>query len=261
MCFSRGLFFPGNWYKVTKLETRNSTGPWGEKDFIMSRTPRNTLLEIFLAPLAYFLVRSYLLLVRIRVLNEDTVLQYLQTGRKAIGAIWHQRFFGVIGYARKFSKFSPSAMISMSRDGEWIAQVALRLGIRPVRGSSTRGGKEALAAMVRDLAQNQVAIHGVDGPQGPKGEVKAGLIRMAQLSGAAIIPIYISVDRAWITRSWDRFLIPKPFSRILVRFGEPVFVPENMESETFEATRLDVEKKMIQGHAQDDLNWGWERPL
>lgn len=227
----------------------------------MSRTPRNTLLEIFLAPLAYFLVRSYLLLVRIRVLNEDTVLQYLQTGRKAIGAIWHQRFFGVIGYARKFSKFSPSAMISMSRDGEWIAQVALRLGIRPVRGSSTRGGKEALAAMVQDLAQNQVAIHGVDGPQGPKGEVKAGLIRMAQLSGAAIIPIYISVDRAWITRSWDRFLIPKPFSRILVRFGEPVFVPENMESETFEATRLEVEKKMIQGHAQDDLNWGWERPL
>jgi lysophospholipid acyltransferase (LPLAT)-like uncharacterized protein len=218
-------------------------------------------VKIFLAPLAYFLLRLYLSTITVRTLHEDALLQFLESGRKGIGAIWHQRFFGVIGYAKKFSKFSPSVMISMSRDGEWIAQVAQRLGFRPVRGSSSRGGKEALAAMVQDLAQNQVAVHAVDGPQGPKGVVKAGLIRLAQLSPAAIVPIYISVDRAWINHSWDRFLIPKPFSRVLVRFGEPIDVPEQMDAEAFEALRQEVERKMLEGHAQDDLNWGWEKPL
>jgi lysophospholipid acyltransferase (LPLAT)-like uncharacterized protein len=142
-----------------------------------------------------------------------------------------------------------------------IAQIAMRLGFRPVRGSSSRGGKEALAAIIEDLALNPFAVHAVDGPQGPKGVVKAGLIRMAQLSRAAIFPVYISVDRAWITHSWDRFLIPKPFSRILIRWEDPIFVAEDMDSATFEAIRLDLESKMVQGYAQDDRNWGWERPL
>ena len=220
-----------------------------------------TLLKVILAPLAYFLLRLYLSLIRVRTLHEDVLLQFLQTGRKAVGAVWHQRFLGVLGYVTKFSYLSLSIMISMSRDGDWIAPVVKWLGLRPVRGSSTRGGKEALAVMVQDLAQNQAALHIVDGPRGPKAVIKAGLIRLAQLSKAAIIPVYISVDRAWVTRSWDRFLIPKPFSRVLVRFGKPIDVPEQMDSEAFESLRREVEKKMIDGHAQDDLNFEWEKPL
>jgi len=227
----------------------------------MSRTPRNTLLKIFLAPLAYFLLRLYLSLIRVRTLHEDVLLQFLESGRKGVAAVWHQRFVGVLGYVRKFKYLSLSVMISMSQDGDWIAPVVRWLGLRPVRGSSTRGGKEALAAMVQDLAQNQAAVHIVDGPLGPKGVVKAGLIRLSQLSGAAILPIYISVDRAWVTRSWDRCLIPKPFSQVLVRFGQPIEVSEQMDSEAFEALRLEVEKKMTEGHAQDDRNFGWEKPI
>ena len=227
----------------------------------MSGTPRNTLLKIFIAPLVYFLLRLYLSMIRVRARHEDTLLQFLQSGRKGVGAVWHQRFLGVLGYVRKFRYLSLSIMISKSRDGDWIAPVVQWLGLRPVRGSSTRGGKEAMAAMVQDLAQNQAALHIVDGPQGPKAEIKAGLIRLAQLSKAAIVPIYISVDRAWVARSWDRFIVPKPFSRVLVRFGEPIDVPEQMDSEAFEALRLEVEKKMIDGHAEDDLNSGWEKPL
>jgi len=227
----------------------------------MPEADRMTLLKIFLAPLAYVLLRLYLSLIRVRTLHEDDLLQFLQTGSKGVAAVWHQRFLGVLGYVTKFRYLSPSIMISMSRDGDWIAPVVKSLGLRPVRGSSTRGGKEALAAMVQDLAQHQVALHIVDGPRGPKGVIKAGLIRLAQLSKADIIPIYISVDRAWVTHSWDRFLIPKPFSRVLVRFGEPIDVPEQMNSEAFEALRRELEKKMIDGHAQDDLNFGWEKAL
>lgn len=219
------------------------------------------LLKIFLSPLAYLLLRLYLSSIRVQVVNEGMLLNFLGSGRKGIGAVWHQRFFGVLGYVGKFRKFSLSIMISMSRDGDWISPVAKRLGLRPVRGSSSRGGKEALAAMVQDLAKNQAALHIVDGPQGPKGVVKAGLIRFAQLSKAAILPVYISADRAWITRSWDRFLIPQPFSRVLVRFEEPIDVPEQMDSDSFEALRQDIERRMIQGHAQDDLRWGWASPL
>ena len=64
-----------------------------------------------------------------------------------------------------------------------------------------------------------------------------------------------------MARSWDRFLIPQPFTRMLIRWGDPIFVPENIDSEAFEAIRLDIENKMIQGHAQDDRHWGWEKPL
>ena len=227
----------------------------------MSATTRMALLKIFLAPLAYILILLYLSMVRVRGSQEDALLRFLQSGRKAIAAVWHQRFAGVLGYVTKFRYLSLSVMISMSRDGDWIAPVVKWLGLRPVRGSSTRGGKEALAVMVQDLAQNQAALHIVDGPRGPKAVIKAGLIRLAQLSKATIIPVYISVDRAWVTRSWDRFLIPKPFSRVLIRFGEPIDVPEQMDSEAFEAFRGEVEKKMIDGHAQDDLNFGWKKPL
>ncbi|MBM4332843.1 MAG: DUF374 domain-containing protein [Deltaproteobacteria bacterium] len=221
----------------------------------------NAFMRIIGIPLIYNLIRFYLSLIKIRVVNEDALLTHLKSSGKVLAAIWHQRFFGALGYAKKFSYLSPSVIISQSRDGELIAQVAMRIGFRPVRGSSSQGGKKALLAILKDLTLNPAALHAVDGPQGPKGVVKPGLIRMAQLSQAAIFPVYISVNRAWIMRSWDRFLIPKPFSRILIRWGNPIFVPENMDSETFEAMRLDIEGKMIQGHAQDDLNWGWEKPL
>jgi hypothetical protein len=69
------------------------------------------------------------------------------------------------------------------------------------------------------------------------------------------------VDRAWTARSWDRFLIPRPFSQVRVRFGEPIDVPEQMDEEAFEVLRLAVEKKMIQGHALDDRHCGWGRLL
>jgi hypothetical protein len=84
---------------------------------------------------------------------------------------------------------------------------------------------------------------------------------MAQLSQAAIFPVYISLERAWITRSWDRFLIPKPFSRILIRWDNPIFVPEKMNPESFEALRLNLEDRLTRGHALDDLSWGWRKPL
>jgi len=218
-------------------------------------------LKYGLIPVAYYLVRAYLSLIRIRAVNEEMTLQYLKSGRKMIVAIWHQRIIPVMGYAKKFSVYAPSAMISQSRDGDIIAGVASLLNFRPVRGSSSRGGKEALADMIADLAENQMAVHALDGPRGPRGVVKPGLIVMAQLSGIPIVPVYISVNRAWVLNSWDRTLIPKPFSTVTVRWDKPISVPEHLNEEAFESTRKQIEQHMKENQIRDDQEQGWTTPL
>jgi lysophospholipid acyltransferase (LPLAT)-like uncharacterized protein len=214
-----------------------------------------------LIPIAYGILRLYLCLLRIRPEHEEELLDYLHQGGKAIAAVWHQRILLVIRYARRFCEFNPAVMISRSRDGDLIADICRRLNFRPVRGSSSRGGREALAAMITELSVHPTAVHAVDGPQGPRGLIKAGLIRMAQLSGAPIIPVYISVNRAWTLRSWDRFLIPKPFSTIRVRWDKPIPVPAELDNAAFEIVRLDIEKRMRDNQDRDDRENGWDETL
>jgi lysophospholipid acyltransferase (LPLAT)-like uncharacterized protein len=166
-----------------------------------------------------------------------------------------------MGYARRFGGYEPSVMISRSRDGEMIAKVYSRFNFRPIRGSSSKGGKEALANMVEDLVHHQLAVHILDGPRGPRGVVKPGLIVMAQLSGVPIVPVYISVNRAWVLDSWDHFIIPKPFSTVLIRWDSPIYVPKSMDSETFENTRKKIEERLKENQIQDDREQGWVTSL
>ena len=214
-----------------------------------------------LIPLAHQVIRAYLCLIRKTILQEEHIMRALEENQKVVVAITHQRMFGVIGYAKRFGRFSLAAIISQSRDGDMIAQVVTRLNFRPIRGSSSKGGKEALEAMIEYLSKNNAAVHAVDGPRGPKGVVKPGIIRIAQRSGAAIYPVYISTNRAWILRSWDCFLIPKPFSRVLIRWGEPIHVPEHLNDAEFEALRGRIEESILANHASDDLAMGWDHPL
>jgi lysophospholipid acyltransferase (LPLAT)-like uncharacterized protein len=207
-------------------------------------------------PAAHQVIRFYLLLMKLKTVNEEKIIRHLKDGDKLVVALWHQRFFLVIRYAGRFGGYQPSAIISQSRDGELIAQLAKALHFRPIRGSSSKGGKAAMDALVEDLSHHSCAIHAVDGPRGPKGVVKPGLIRIAQRSGAAIVPVYISCSRVWKLKSWDQFLIPKPFSRILVHWGDPIDLPENMDSETFEKYRLEIEQRMQDGQRQADLQVG-----
>ena len=152
-------------------------------------------------------------------------------------------------------------MISHSRDGELAARLAERLGLVPVRGSSTRGGVTALAAILKALKKNPAVIHIVDGPQGPKGIVKPGLISMAQMSGAVILPVFVSADRVWIMRSWDRFLVPKPFSKVTIEWGPPLAVPQDMNPARNEEFRAEIERRLSEGYAQADLSSGWDHAL
>jgi len=195
------------------------------------------------------------------VVGEEIVLGCLADYGRLIVAVWHQRFLPALAYVTKFRNFEPIVMISQSRDGELAARLAERLGLVPVRGSSTRGGAAALVAILKALKKNPAVIHIVDGPQGPKGVVKPGLISMAQMSGAVILPVFVSADRAWIMRSWDRFLVPKPFSKVTIEWGSPLAVPQDLDPARNEEFRAEIERRLSEGHAQADLSSGWDHAL
>jgi hypothetical protein len=206
-------------------------------------------------------LRLYLSFLRVRVVGEEAAHKQFSKYGRVIAAVFHQRFLPALAYVTKFRNFKPIVMISQSSDGELIASLASRLGLVPVRGSSTRGGRDALMAILRALKKNPGVIHIVDGPTGPKGVIKPGLMAMAQVTGAPIFPIIISAEKAWVMRSWDRFLVPKPFSKVTIRWGDPFPVPRGTRPEQLEELRKQVESLMLEAHAEADLKSGWRRPL
>jgi lysophospholipid acyltransferase (LPLAT)-like uncharacterized protein len=217
------------------------------KDFCYRQLfPRGGLL------LVKIISRTY----RYRLVDTDIERRVLDVYGSAVYASWHQRFFPGITL---FSSRKPIAiMISQSRDGEMIARVVNILGWRSVRGSSSKGGVRALKALRSLTRQGYRVGHIVDGPQGPFGVVKPGLVTIAQFSGAPILPVIMSAQRRWVFNSWDRFMVPKPFSKIFVRFTPPIYVPRRLDATALEALRLEVEKQIKELTIKTD-NW-WRSP-
>ena len=192
----------------------------------------------------YRLIRLYSATFRLTVENEDQWLDYLKNVGRVLLCAWHQQFAPAISYFKKFSKFKPSLMISRSADGEIIAGVANRTGWYTIRGSSSKGGRTALHEMIRKLKETRLAGHILDGPRGPAGVVKPGVIAMASAANAAIVPFYTNADRAWYFRSWDRFMLPKPFARVTLRFGDMIPCTNLNTNEEFEHQRTVLEDIM-----------------
>lgn len=203
--------------------------------------------RLFLAFL-YRFIRAYAWTFRLEVENETPWMAYHQSGGRVLLCTWHQQFFAAIRHFQSYRSYRPGLMISQSKDGEIIASVAARTGWDPVRGSSSRGGLKAMRQMIDKLRQTRLAGHIVDGPRGPAGIIKSGLIRIAHAADAVIVPFYVSADRAWYFKSWDRFMLPKPFSRVKLRFGEMIrLAADEGDDGQFEAQRLQVEKVMLPG--------------
>lgn len=183
--------------------------------------------------------------LRLRVENEKEWMDYLKNGGSVIFCGWHQQFFSAIRYFPNYKIFNPSIMISQSKDGEIAAGVAKRAGWNPIRGSSSKGGIGALKKMIANLRQTKLAAHIVDGPRGPSGQVKTGVIRLAHAANAVIVPVYVSADNAWYFNSWDKFLLPKPFSRVLIRFGEMIKFDRVKDEASIEIQRKQLEEMML----------------
>ncbi|HEU18392.1 MAG TPA: DUF374 domain-containing protein [Deltaproteobacteria bacterium] len=193
----------------------------------------------------YRFIRIYSSTFRMRIENEQKWMEHFAQGGRVVLCTWHQQFFPAIRHFQTYRRFKPSLMISKSTDGEIIADVAERSGWHAVRGSSSRDGKTALKEMIRRLRQFGMAAHIVDGPKGPAGIVKAGVIQLADIADAVIVPFYTSADRAWYFNSWDTFLLPKPFATVVLSFGEMINLDTTASPDTFERQRLALERIML----------------
>ncbi len=195
----------------------------------------------------YRFVRAYAWTFRLRIENEKEWMAHIHSGGSVLLCAWHQQFFSAIRHFQDYSIYNPSIMISRSNDGAIIAGVAERTGWHTIRGSSSKGGKTALRNVIVKLRESRLAAHIVDGPRGPAGKVKAGVIRLAQLTDAVIVPVYASAEKGWYFNSWDRFMLPRPFSKVHLRFGAMIKVNRTSDDAEFEEQRAALEKIMRPG--------------
>jgi lysophospholipid acyltransferase (LPLAT)-like uncharacterized protein len=166
--------------------------------------------------------------------------ELVRTGRPPILALWHGRILPATLYWRNRGIV---AMTSANFDGEWVAQLMARFGYRAARGSTSRGGSRALVQLRRELAAGQTAAFTVDGPRGPARIAQPGAVWLAGVTGYPVLPFHIEADRYWTASSWDRTLIPRPFSTVAVAIGEP-FEVSGTSDETVEQSRRELEQRL-----------------
>jgi lysophospholipid acyltransferase (LPLAT)-like uncharacterized protein len=195
--------------------------------------------------ITYRLIRLYSLTFRLRVENEGPWIDHIQAGGRVLLCTWHQHFFSFIRYFRNYRKFGPSLMISQSSDGEIIAGVANLSGWHTVRGSSSRNGTPALREMIQRLKNTGLAAHILDGPRGPAGIVKRGAIYLAIGADAAIVPVIAVAENAWYFKSWDRFMLPKPFSKVTIRYGDLIPLPKSDTADEIERLRINLQDVLL----------------
>jgi len=206
----------------------------------------------------YLLIRGLCPTLRFTIAREENCLS---DGWGAPGGIWCFWHRCVIPAGYRFRGKQVAVMISRSFDGEYIARILQKLGFRPVRGSSSRGAVGALIGMRRELEDGHPAVFTIDGPRGPRDVAKPGPVMLAKKTGQPISCFYIAVERAWILNSWDRMIVPKPFSRACAYFSSPMPVPDDSSDgqmtgfhqqmqETLERCRFQAEQRLGMGHEQ-----------
>jgi len=160
--------------------------------------------------------------------------------RRYIYSFWHEYIlFGAHCYARR----DICVLVSQHADGQLIAETCRYLGFRLARGSTTRGGVEALRQMLRVGRKGHLAIT-PDGPQGPRRRIQPGLVYLAARTGMPVVPAGIAYERPWRMRSWDRFALPRPWSLAVLVCGEPISVPADADKAQLEEYRLRIENAM-----------------
>jgi hypothetical protein len=161
--------------------------------------------------------------------------------------LWHNRFFCVPpAWSRLCGKTRRSvALTSASRDGDMVAKAMAVFGLGAVRGSSSRRAVAALVGMKRALRDGFDVCLTPDGPRGPRYKIQPGFIKLAQSTGAPIIPIHLRFYSAWRLKTWDRFVIPMPFSKVEVTFDQAITLPATMDDAEFDTHLLKIETLMV----------------
>jgi len=170
--------------------------------------------------------------------------------RPVIFCIWHNRLALALPMHGNYSERvgqdrQLAAMVSASRDGGMLARILELFGTQPVRGSSSRRGRQALLELTRWSERGYDLAITPDGPRGPRYVVQPGIVALAQITGRPIVPGGLRIYWKACLKSWDRFQVPLPFSRVDMSFGEPLTVPRNASEEDREAARMELQKRLL----------------
>jgi lysophospholipid acyltransferase (LPLAT)-like uncharacterized protein len=188
-------------------------------------------------------IRTLFSTLSVRIHNRRVWDEYVVPRKAFIGVVWHKDFFFALDY---FRRRHVVVMVSRSKDGELVSRTIRRLGYQTVRGSSSAGGKEALHEVTRMIRDGWGSAIIADGPRGPARVSKMGAIVASKESGVPIIPLGCHAERSWRLRNWDQTMIPKPFSRTVVAFGDPFVVPPDASREECERARADLDARMAE---------------
>lgn len=211
-----------------------------------SRPPRRT--EVWLIWIGAWLLRLLVMTLRLRVEHPERLRERVKA-EPYIWVFWHNQLLLVPVIWNRFLNAADrplgKALTSLSGDGELVALFLAQFGVDSVRGSSARGGAAALRELAGWLKRGHDIGLTPDGSRGPCYEIKPGLVLLAQLSGRPILPLSFDFSRSWRLKSWDRFFIPVPFSRVTFIVGEPHTVRRTKTPEEFEIERLRCQEHML----------------
>jgi hypothetical protein len=178
---------------------------------------------------------------RIRVVHPEREAQARARGRPVIYTFWHGRLLP-LSFTHRGRAIQ--VLASIHRDGERMGRTIRHLGFGHLRGSSTRGGTEALRRLVGRVRAGYDLGLTVDGPRGPRHVVKMGAVAVAWMTGAALLPVATAGRRRWVFSSWDRFEVPRPFTEVVIHYGEPLWVPPEVDREELETYRVELEGRL-----------------
>lgn len=225
--------------------------------------PRFTLGQRLTLAVAPRLVWALLSVVgrtwRYEVIAEEGVTPVLfgQKPGPEVYCFWHQCVLPCTLY---FRKSNAVILISKSFDGELITRILKMFGFDAVRGSSSRGAREGLLGLRRVIESGRTAIFTADGPRGPIYQTKSGPIKLAQSTGAPIGAFHLEPERTWTLKSWDRFLVPKPFTRICVSWAQWTRVPADLPPEAFEPKRQELNNAIERARLRALQHFGKTQP-
>ena len=199
---------------------------------------------------------------RFKINDPHKIFDLVAGGTPVIGITWHNRLLYFPACVPDRIRRKTYALISSSRDGQYICDLISFFHLRALRGSSSRRGTGVFLEALSVLSEEKCSVCITpDGPRGPRYHLNPGVIKLAQKTGCPVVPLAVNSNRYWSAGSWDAFRIPKPFSRLTFELGEPVKIPPEMTPAEFEQKRSEVEKllRTLNGVTEAELldaeNW------
>ncbi len=216
------------------------------------------MVQTVLCQLAVLYIRVVRATGTWKIEGEAQANEYHESGRPFILAFWHGRLL-MMSYAWRH-RSQVNMLISSHPDGQMVARTMSRFGVQSIVGSTTRGGWSAMRTMVKTLRSGGIVGITPDGPQGPRMRASNGIITIARMADAPIMPLAFSAARRRVLGTWDQFVLPLPFGRGVFLWGNPIHVPTDADEATMESRRLELENSLIELTGRADQLMGHSAP-